>query len=354
MPQPLSLKIGPFGVRGVIGESLTPQLVTGFAAAFGTYCGAGPILVGTDARPSREMIQQAAIAGLLSVGCTPVDLGIVPLPTLMLRVREAGAFGGISVSGSHGSLEWNALRFINSEGLALRANQAAELTDLYHQGSYPRVRALEMAEPRTDASSVARHVEAITQAVDLGRIRARRLRVAVPGARAAPAATARLLEALGCEVVELGPGARASASRSAEPDAADLAELGGLVRRAGADVGFAQDEDGDRLVVVDERGTPLGPDASVVLVVQRWLERRPGPVVVNASTSRMVDDVAARYGCPVHRSRVGEANVIEAMRQHGAQVGGEGDGGAIVLPVNACRDSFTALALVLEAIAVCG
>src|SRR5512136_701526 len=175
MRQPLSLKIGPSGVRGVVGESLTPQLVTSFAAAFGTYCGAGPILVGTDRRPSGEMVKQAAIAGLLSVGCTPVDVGVVPVPTLMLHVREAGAFGGIAVSGSHGSLEWNALRFISSEGLALQANQAAELTDLYHQGLFPRVRALEMSEVRTDETSSTRHLRAVTQAVDLERIRARRL-----------------------------------------------------------------------------------------------------------------------------------------------------------------------------------
>ncbi len=124
------------------------------------------------------------------------------------------------------------------------------------------------------------------------------------------------------------------------------------MRRSGAAIGFAQDADADRLLVVDEHGVPLGPDATVVLVVQRWLERKRGPVVVNVSTSRMVDDVAARFGCPVHRSRVGEAHVIEAMKEHGAEVGGEGDGGAIVSPVNPCRDSFVAMALVLESMAV--
>jgi phosphomannomutase len=353
VPQPSSLKIGPSGVRGVIGESLTPQLVTSFAAAFGTYCGAGPILVGTDTRPSGEMVKQAAIAGLLSVGCTPVDAGVVPVPALMLHVREAGAFGGISVSGSHGSPEWNALRFISSEGLALRANQAAALTDLYHQGFFPRVRALDMSDVRADTTSSARHLAAVTRTVDVAGIRARRLTVAAdPGAGAASALTRRLLEALGCRVVSADTGAAVPASP--DPDEASLAALGDLVRRSGADVGFAQDGDGVRLFVVDEHGAPLEPDASVVLVVQRWLERKPGPVVVNVSTSRMVDDVAARAGCAVHRSRVGEAHVIEAMKEHGAEVGGEGDGAAIVSPVNPCRDSFAAMALVLESMAVSG
>jgi phosphomannomutase len=351
--QPSSLKIGPSGVRGVIGESLTPQLVTSFAAAFGTYCGAGPILVGTDTRPSGEMVKQAAIAGLLSVGCTPVDVGVVPVPALMRHVREAGAFGGISVSGSHGSLAWNALRFVSSEGLALRANEAAELTDLYHQGSFPRVRAADMSDVRTDTTSLARHLAAITRAVDVQTLRGRRFTVAVdPGGGGASDLAFRLLEVLGCRVVPVG--ADAAAPASPDPDETRLAALGEVVRRSGADVGFAQDGDGVRLFVVDQRGVPLEPDAAVVLVVQRWLERKPGPVVVNVSTSRMVDDVAARFACPVHRARVGEAHVIEAMKEHGAEVGGEGDAAAIVLPVNPCRDSFAAMALVLESMAVSG
>ena len=355
MPQPLSLKIGPSGVRGVIGESLTPQLLTSFAAAFGTYCGAGPILVGTDTRPSGEMVKQAAIAGLISVGCIPVDAGVVPVPALMFHVREAGAFGGLFVGGSHGALDWSALRFISSEGLTLRTNQAAELTDLYHQGFYPRVRARDMSEVRTDTTSSERHLRAVTRAVDVEGIRARCLKVAVDlrgGTASGP--TRRLLEALGCEAVTVDGGAETVCPVKPEPDETSLAELGTLVRSSGADVGFAQDLDADRLVVVDESGTPLDPDVTVVLVVQRRLERQAGPVVVSVSTSRMVDDVAARFACPVHRSPVGEAHVIETMKEHGAEVGGEGDGGAIVLPVNPCRDSFVSMALVLESMAVSG
>ena len=355
MPHPLSLKIGPSGVRGVIGESLTPQLVTSFAAAFGTYCGTGPILVGTDTRPSGEMVKQAAIAGLLSVGCTPIDAGVVPVPSLMLHVREAGAVGGIAVGGSHGSLEWNALRFIGSEGLSLRANQSAELTDLYHQGVYPRVRALDMSEVRADTTTTARHLRAVTSAVDVDRIRTRSLKVAVDlKGGAASTLTPQLLAALGCEVFAINAGPDASSQADHELDDAGLAALGELVRRVGADVGFAQDADADRLAVVDERGVPLGADATVALVVQRWLDRQAGPVVVSVSTSRMVDDVAARSGSPVYRSRVGEANVVEAMTEHGAEVGGEDDGGAIVASINHCRDSFAAMAVILEAMAISG
>ena len=349
MRQPLSLKIGPAGVRGVIGESLTPQLVTGFAAAFGTYCGTGPILVGTDTRPSGEMVKQAAIAGLLSVGCTPIDVDIVPVPALMFHVRDAGAFGAVFVGGSHGSVAWNSLRFIGSGGLTLRANQSAELTDLYHQGFYPRVRAVDVPDVRTDGTTIERHLRAVLAAVDVQRVRACGFRVAADamgGTASAPAS--RLLEALGCEVVVVPR----DEPRTLEDE--NLAELGELVRHTAADIGFAQDTDADRLAIVDETGSPLGADAAVILVVQRWLERKAGPVVACVSTSRSVDDVANGFGCSVHRSAVGEANVLEAMTEHGPEVGGESDGGVIVLPVNPCRDSFVAMALILEAMAASG
>ena len=365
MPQPLSLKIGHSGVRGIVGESLTPRLVTSFAAAFGTYCGAGPILIGTDTRPSGDMLKQAAVAGLLSVGCAPVDVGAVPVPSLMLHVREAGAFGGISIGGSPGSMEWNALRFISGEGTTLRANQAAELTDLYHQGVYPRVRALEMSTVRTDATSVARHVRAVTRAVDAERIRPRRFTIAVSAGGAAAAAARALLEALGCEVVACdepptggnaagGETTAVTAQADAERLDSGLARLCDLVRRSGAGAGFALDDDAIRLAVVDELGAPAGLDATIALVVQRWLERKPGPVVVSVATSRVVDDAAARAGCAVHRTPVGEANVIEAMQAHGAEAGGEDDGGVVVLPVNACRDGLAAMAVILESMAVSG
>lgn len=354
MPQPLSLKIGHSGVRGVVGESLTPRLVTSFAAAFGTYCGAGPILIGTDARPSGEMLKQAAIAGLLSVGCTPVDAGVVPVPSLMFRVRGAGALGGISVSGGPGSPEWNALRFISAEGLALRDNQAAELTDLYHQGVYPRVRALDMSEVRADGAAAARHVEAVEKAVDSDAIRARRLKIALAaGSAAAGESACRLLEALGCGVVCLEDAASPAPGERTSWDGS-FPGLGALVRRSGADAGFALDGDGFRLAVADERGESLGLDATVALAVQRWLARTPGPVVVSVSTSRVVDDVAARAGCPVFRSPVGEPRLIEAMQERGAEAGGEDDGGVVLLPVNACRDAFAALAVVLESLAASG
>ena len=348
----LSLKIGASGVRGIVGESLTPQLVTSYAAAFGNYAGAGPILIGSDTRPSAEMVKHAAIAGLLSVGATPVDVGVVPVPALMRHVRDAKARGGICVSASHNTIEWNALKFIGPDGMVLRSNQAAELTDLYHQGVYARVRAVEIPEAREDHTTVARHRDAVLAAVNAAAIRARRFRVAVDCCNgAASAATPAFLDALGCEVLAVNVDPALPFPHDPEPLPGNLDVLCRTVREGNADVGFAQDADADRLALVDERGQPLGEDYTVALAVEYWLRRRPGVVVVNVATSRMVDDVAARYGCRVLRTRVGETHVVEKMIDAGAEIGGEGNGGVILRPVNACRDSFVGMALALEALA---
>jgi phosphomannomutase len=350
MPRQLSLKVGVSGVRGIVGDSLTPQLVTSFAAAFGNYSGAGPILIGTDNRPSREMIKQAAVAGLLSVGCTPVDLGIVPVPALMLHVRQAGAFGGISISASHNPIEWNALKFIGPDGIVLRANQAAELTDLYHQGVYSRVRAQAMSDSRSDGSTLERHRVAVLKGIHAELIRSRHFKVAVDCCNGSCSqATPAFLAALGCDVAAVNTDL--PFPRGSESAGANLDELSRLVQSSGADVGFAQDSDGDRLAVLNEKGEALGEDCTVALAVYQRLRHFAGPVVINVSTSRMVDDVAGRRGCPVYRTRVGEIHVVERMLQCSSPVGGEGNGGVIVPAINPCRDSFVGMALVLEALA---
>lgn len=351
---PLSLKVGVSGVRGIVGDALTPQLVTRFAAAFGTYCGAGPIVVGTDTRPTREMVKHAVMAGLLSVGAAPVDLGITPIPALQKYVGDTGAFGGICITASHNPIEWNALKFIAGDGIVLRPNQAVELTDLYHQGLYPRAGAQEIPDVREDPNAAARHREDVLAAVDADAIRVRKFRVAVDCCNgAASRATPDLLRALGCEVVELYTDPGQPFPHDPEPSTENLGDLCELVRASKVDIGFAQDADADRLAIVDERGEPLGEDCTVTLVVRHVLRRdaEPGPVVVNVSTSRMVDDVAAEFGCPVYRTRVGEVNVVEKMLEVGARIGGEGNAGVIAPRVNPCRDSFVAMALILEALA---
>jgi len=350
-PSP-TLKIGLSGIRGIVGESLTPQLVTCFASAFGTYAGPTSIIVGTDTRPSREMVTQAAVAGLSSVGCTPVAVGIVPVPTLQHHVRETGAGGGICITASHNPMEWNALKFFGPDGIALRSNQLGELIDLYHQGVYARVPADQITNPTADHSAAGKHEKAILKLVDIDLIRTRKFKVVTDCCNgAASTVTPGFLARLGCEVVELNTDPTRPFPRNPEPTKDNLSALCEAVEASGADIGLAQDADADRLAIVDEKGAALGEDSTIALTMHHFLKRGAAPVVVSLSTSRIVEAVAAQHRVPLYRTKVGEIHVIEKMQECGAQIGGEGSGGVIVPGVNPCRDSFVAMSLILEMLA---
>lgn len=351
-----TLKISISGVRGVVGQSLTPTLLARFAEAFGTYVGSGTIVIGRDTRTSGEMVRQAVIAGLLSSGCRVIDLGICPVPTVQLIVRQHRASGGIAITASHNPAEWNALKFVNSEGLFLSAGQARELLDIYHQGDYTKVAGSEMRgiQRLSDAATGAldAHIKAIIDAVGKLPVRNRKLKVALDSCNGAASVIApRLLEELGAEVVAINTTPDGSFPRGAEPIAENLSALCQLVKDSKADVGFAQDMDADRLAVVNERGEAIGEDSTLVLAARYVLGKTTGAVVTNLSTSSAMDDVARMFGCTLHRSKIGEANVTEMMKQVGAIIGGEGNGGVIYPMINFCRDSQVAMALILHLLA---
>lgn len=347
-----TLKIGTSGVRGVVGESLTPQLVASFASAFGTHSGRGPIVIGTDTRPSREMVTQAAISGLLSVGCTPINIGVVPVPALQFHIRRVGAYGGICVTASHNPISWNALKFFGKDGISIRPHQITELTDLYHQGLYPRVAADEIEGVVEDSRALEGHSRAVLKAVDTDRIRRCNFKVVVDCCNAAASLAAPgFLRELGCNVIEVNTNPDALFPRNPEPVRENISELCNQVRKSGADLGFALDADADRLSMVNSEGNPIGEESTVALAVRHILKKTPGPVVVNLSTSQMIDDIAAEFGQPVHRTQVGDVHVVEKMLAIGATIGGEGNGGVIYPRINPCRDSFIAMAFVLESMA---
>ena len=347
-----TLKISISGVRGVVGDSLTPEMVTRFAQALGTYLGGGRVVIGRDPRTSGEMMRQAVVAGLVSSGCRVADLGVCPTPTVQLLVRQLGAQGGIAITASHNPPEWNALKFVGADGLFLSAARGRELLDLYHQGDYRKARGGDQRMPETIDDAVARHVAAVVNALGPLPASARPLRVVVdPGGGAAYDAAPRLVEAMGAHVSAIHTVADGRFPRPAEPVAENLTALAAAVRDAGADVGFAQDMDGDRLAIVDEKGRPIGEELTLVLASEQVLATTPGPVVTNLSTSDAIDAMAARHGCPVFRTRVGEANVAEGMRLHGAVIGGEGNGGVIWPSVNFARDSLVGMGLVLHRLA---
>ena len=346
-----TLKISISGVRGVIGDSLTPDLLTRFAQAFGTYASSGRVVVGRDTRTSGEMVRQAVVAGLLSAGCRIVDAGVCPTPTVQLLVRRMRAAGGIAITASHNPAEWNALKFVGQDALFLSGARGRELLDIYHQGEYTKARGQRIRAVESLPKAIDIHLQAVLDAV--GPLPAGfRPKVVIDSCNGAGSIVGpRLLEALGAEVVTVNVVPDGSFPRPAEPTPENLKMLCAAVREHGADIGFAQDMDADRLAVVSEEGLPIGEERTLVLAVEHVLTQTPGPVVANLSTTHALDPVAARFGCQVFRTAVGEANVTEGMLRHKAIIGGEGNGGVIYPRINFARDSLVGMALILHRLA---
>lgn len=357
----MALMMSVSGVRGIVGETMTPTLAAELAAAFGTHLSerdptarAKPeVVIGRDSRPSGEMVQAAVTAGLLATGCRAVDLGVVATPSVGVCVLERRAAGGIVITASHNPAEWNGIKFITAGGHAPRRAEAEAILARHRARSWRHVGVEAVGHVERDGTATERHVARVLRIVDAEAIRARQFRVVLDSVNGAGGAGGRaLLEALGCRVEHLNAEAHGRFAHPPEPVAEHLAGLCAAVRQAGADAGFAQDPDADRLAIVDETGVYIGEEYTLALAARLAFSRRRGAAAANLSTSRMIDDVAAAAGAgPVIRTAVGEANVVEALLDKGCVIGGEGNGGVIDPRVVPIRDSLTAMALVLNLLA---
>jgi len=348
------LKISISGIRGIVGQSLTPQLLIKFSEAFSTYIGGGKIAVGSDTRPTATMVRNAVFAGLLSCGASPLNVGVLPIPSLQIFTKEKNLDGAISITASHNPIEWNALKLIRKGGHFLYPFEAEELLDVYYQGRFQRVSNPDKIEQETDPFSI--HQDKILKLIDTDMIRQKKIRVVVdPCGGAASPFVKGFLEALGAEVICLNCELTGRFPRNPEPVPENLASLCKAVKEHRADVGYAQDADADRLAVVDENGVPIGEEYTLALAVDYYLQRkRKSPVVVNLSTSKVIEDIAREAGVDLFRSRVGEINVARTMEEKGAKIGGEGNGGIMIADVHTCRDSFAGMAYLLEYLAWSG
>ena len=353
MPQS-SLMVSVSGIRGRVGESLTPEVVCRYAAAFGAWArrrGRGDaIVVGRDSRVSGPMFHGIVVGALQAVGCDVIDIGLTTTPTCQLAVEDKHAAGGLMLSASHNPIEWNALKFIGPTGLFLEASEGAEMRALVEHGIH-YVGWEELGAMERYDGALAAHLEKTLSIpyVDVDAIRERRFKVALDCVRGAGGVIMpELLERLGCEVTAINVEPDGRFPRPPEPVAENLGELEALVRQSGADVGFAVDPDVDRLALVSDEGRAIGEDYTLALAARVVLRHRRGPVVTNLSTSRVVEDVATAAGVPVVRAPVGEVNVAVRMRSERAPVGGEGNGGVILSEVHLGRDAPVGVALVLQ------
>ena len=346
------------GVRGLVGTDLTPEVVARWAAAFGTWAHTGkrkPVVIGRDARTSGPMFSQAAIAGLNSVGCDVIDVGLVATPTVQLAVEHHRAAGGIILTASHNPIEWNALKFVGPDGIFLDTIAGTRVRELAAGASLPRANYNAIGGVEADSNAISRHLAAVLalRGVDVRAIRRRKFRI-VRGAGGA--LMPELFERLGCRVAAINLETDGLFPRPPEPVPENLKALGALVRRKKADIGIAVDPDVDRLAIVDEKGRPIGEDYTLAFAIRAvlgWSDGRTAgrPVVCNLSTSLVVEDAAKEFGAKVVRAPVGEAHVARKIIELKAVIGGEGNGGVMYPALHVGRDAPVAGALVLTLLA---
>ena len=346
------LKIGITGVRGIVGETFTPEVAVGFAQAFGTYLDGGRILVCRDTRSSGPMVRSAVVAGLLAAGCEVIDLGVCPTPSLQLAVTWLKADGGIAVTAGHNPSPWNALKFVRGDGLYLNPLQAEELLDVFHQGEFAKARWDKIQPAIQYQDPIEHHIESLKNAFDTAAIKARRLKVAVDCCNGACSQLIpRWLGELGCEILAINDDPNGAFPHRPEPTPATMAQLSAIVKAGHADIGFAHDADGERLGIVTELGHALSEESTLALAARLRLEQGPGAIVTNVSTTGAIEQIAARYGGSVVRTQVGQTYISEAMLEHKAILGGEGSGGVTVPQVHLTHDSAAAVGLILEGLA---
>jgi phosphomannomutase len=344
------------GVRGRVGEALTPEIVAKFAAGFGAWArgrageGRARIVVGRDSRVSGPMFQPVVISALQSVGCDVVLVDMAPTPTIQLAVEHHHAAGGLAITASHNPIEWNALKFIGPSGLFLDGSEAAEMRAVV-EGDIPRAKWDELGTVVTDHDAAGRHIDLVLALpfIDVEGIRKRRFKVALDCVRGAGGVfMPGLLERLGCEVTAINLETDGRFPRAPEPVAENLGDLEKLVRESGSEIGFAVDPDVDRLALVSDEGKAIGEDYTLALAAKVVFRHRDGGIVTNLSTSRIVDDIAREQNRRVIRAPVGEVNVATRMRSENAPVGGEGNGGVILTELHLGRDAPLGAALMLQ------
>ncbi len=347
------LRVSVSGVRGTIGSTLSPRVACEFGSAFATFVGAGKtVVVARDTRRSGPMIRSAVTAGLLGGGVNVIDLGVVTTPGAALMTSRLKADGGVIITASHNPSAYNGMKFLRPSGTPLTAEAAGRVKEIWESGDFALADADHQGTERRETATHAEHVDAVCRICDEVGIAGKRFKVVLDSINGAGCVvTPMLLGRLGCEVAHINAEADGRFAHEPEPIAENLGSLCEAVRKHKAAVGFAQDPDADRLVLVDERGECLGEEYSLALAASFVLRHRKGKLATNLMTSRMIDDIAARAGVEVVRAPTGEANVVEAMEREGCMFGGEGNGGVIDPRVVPVRDSLVGMAMILQEMA---
>lgn len=351
MAVPSDLIVSVSGIRGIVGAGLTPEATARFAAAFGSTVAGKRVILSRDGRPSGEMLRHAVLAGLLGAGCTVEDIGIAPTPTCGFAVRQLNAAGAIQITASHNPAPWNGLKMFGPDGAVLPAERGAEIRALYESGNFERRPWDGIGSVRVPPDVATDHARAVLDTISVAAVSGRfRVFLDANAGAGGPLGT-RLLSDLGCDTIQYACEPTGLFAHEPEPIPAHLGEVAPWVKQHECAIGFVLDPDSDRLALLDETGACVSEECTLALAVKYRLRQQSGPVVVNMSTSRMNEDVAAAAGCPCYRSAVGEANVVGLMRSTNAVIGGEGNGGVIDPRIGWVRDPFVGMAFILSLMA---
>jgi phosphomannomutase len=356
----MGLIISVSGIRGLVGSDLGISDASKLGMIFARFLqeSGNPMIVASDSRISSPALRSALTAGLLASGRNVVDLGIAATPTACLMIQRRSAPGGAIVTASHNPIEWNGVKLIGPDGLSLDSEKAERIKQAFAGPAPEHAGATACGRLELDNSAHQIHIDAVLDSCDrrlLDELRSRRLPILLDSVNGAGSiAGLPLLEAIGCRTTGINSEPNGRFTRNPEPVPENLKQVSQAVIQFASQVGFVQDPDADRLAVVDEKGVCIGEEYTLALACWYVLSVMPGPVATNLSTSRMVDDVAERFGQKVYRTPVGETNVAHAMREHNCPVGGEGNGGVIFPQVAPVRDSLSAMAMILQLMAKTG
>lgn len=354
------------GLRATVEDSLTEEIIRKYVQGFCDIIGDGPIVCGSDGRPSGKWIADSVLEAALSAGRDFIYAGVVPTPTVQVLVEETKAAGGIIITASHNPREWNGLKFLNADGIFLDSESISSL-QIAANKNY-EFQGMQRGTSKKVDNAVDIHIEkllniGLAKNTDiLDKIRNRSLKVVVDAVNSSGSfAVPRLLELLGCEVVRLYCDGKGVFPHTPEPLPANLSDLATSVKLNGAEIGIAVDPDADRLVLIDETGRAIGEENTVVLAAMsafsfydHFSENFAKSAVVNYSTTMAVDDIAMKYGAQVFRSPVGEINVVKKMIRENSVIGGEGSGGVILPECHYGRDSLAGILMVLALMAETG
>lgn len=351
----MTLRLASFGVRGFVGQSLTPRVVMDYAAAFGTFAEGGRVLLGRDTRYSSPMIHSAVTASLLSCGCEVLDFGICPTPVLQFSVKPYQASGALSISGGHNQMGWNALTLLGADGAFLEPAAGEAVLDAFHAADFLLRDATHMGALIPRADYFPPYLRALSRLVNRDAIRRAGYTVLIdPVGGAGCPFLEDFSREFGLKLVSINGEPSGYLAREPEPRPRSARQMAAFIRHVKGHAGFVLSSDLGRLSLVTETGEPLSEEFTLPLLVRHLLKQRAGPVVTNCCTSRMVDDVATAAGVPLVKTAVGQAFVVARMTDEQARVGGEGSGSAAVPEFSRGFDGFLMMALVLELMATSG